>query len=480
MIHAYSINSLSGCDYAIKKCTCGYESKIKKANIDSNMQLSGQEFCVKCGTPLMYNHVNSLSFAPIIQQKNIAKMITNNKACFFELELYKINFQMKIDFQKKSIKADKRTIKNDKIKIVFDASQKPEDFIKYYNKHNEEITEECFVNSIDTSYAYELKNYKDVTDKFNLLQGFFTMRMNKSKIEKLITLLKSNKDFFIKYEQIIKSNIDPYLIEKHIDLTKTNPISMLGVRPFTFKYIREQKKSISYQTLSTIKAMEEKIGDQTVNYLQTFGKKTEYMNTTYMNSILDLAYEADLSINKLYKYIYKDVPMKQFITSPMEIITLLRDSFEMSKHLGLVFNKNSKTLKRYHDELVEEYKTIENEVIANKFKKQMEKKQYLQYEEKDCKYCIVVPKESQELVKEGKELRHCVGSYIKRVAEGKSTIVFLREKETPDQSYTTIEVNDNNQVIQIRRKHNSALTEKEAINFVKNWAEKKQLYCNVF
>lgn len=479
MIHAYAINSLNGCEYYIKQCTCGYEEKNKKIHSEYKIGLNGQEFCPKCGTPLMSNSLNSLSLASIPQSSIVANLKTYNKACFFELELFEIDFITRIDFQKKKLKIDKRTIKNNMVKIIFDASQKPEDFIKYYNKDNKEISKEEFFNQIPEK-AYILNNYDIIGNKFNLLTNYFTRYMNKNRIKSMISFLESKTDFFVTYEQIIKSNIDPYPIKNHIDLTKTNPIEMLGVRPFTFKYIRSQKTSINHSLLDAIKIMEEKIGDQTVNYLQTFGQKEECMNITFMNSILDLTCEADLSITKLHKYIYKEVPMKQFIINPVEIITLLRDSFEMSKQLGLVFNKNSKTLRRYHDELVEEYKTIEDQIIAKKFKKQMERKKYLEYEEKNNQYCIIVPNESKELIREGQELRHCVGSYIKRVAEGRSYIVFLRKKDTPDESYTTIEINSNDEIVQIRKKHNSLLTEKDAVDFVNNWAENKNLIYKVY
>lgn len=475
MVHAYSINSLKGCEYYIKQCTCGHEEKLKKVNIDFKIQIAEREFCPKCGTPLMCNSINDLTFAPTIQKGNIANLKTYNRACFFELELYSINFVSKIDFQKKKIKIDKRTIKNDMIKIVFDASQKPEDFIKYYDKNNNEIDKESFVNKIPEESSYELDNCKDIEKKFTLLSGCIIKYLNLNRINYLIKSLESNKEFFIKYEQIIKSNIDPYPIMRYIDLTKTNPIEMLGIRPFTFKYIRERKTSISSILLKTIKEMEAKIGDQTVNYLQTFGQRPECMNTNFINSVLDLTCDAGLSINKLYKYVYKDVPMKQFITDPVDIITLLRDSFEMSKELGLVFNKNSKTLKRYHDELVEEYKTIEDKVLANKFKRKMENRTYLNFEDKDSEYCIIIPTDSKELIKEGQELKHCVGSYIKKVALGKCAIAFLRKKKTPDKSYTTIEISDEDEIIQIRKKHNAFLTEKDAVEFIKKWCKEKNL-----
>lgn len=473
MVHAYAAHSLEGHSHYVKKCTCGNEKFILKTNgLNQDMPIGEQEFCEHCGTPLMSEHANTLTFASMPQVRAVGRFKTNStKACYFEFELYDLNFYTNIDFQKKTIKIDKRKIKNNMVKVVFDASQKPEDFIKYYNKDQKEIDRYTFEKLLVKNKTYSINNKSYLTDKFYMIKPFMDFSMSANKIILMINFLEKQKDFFIQYEQVIKSGIDPYPIRQEIDLTKTNPTEMLGVRPFTFKYIRSLKNGITLGTLKAIKQMEEKIGDQAVYYLQTFGKDPEGLQTNFMNTILDLVCEADLSVSKLFKYIYKEVPMKQYIIDPSETITLLRDSFEMSKQLGLVFNKNSKTLRRYHDELVEEYKTVEDELLAKAFSRSMSKKEYLAYTEKDSKYCIVVPKESQELVKEGQELRHCVGSYIKRVASGTSFIVFLRYKEAPEKSFTTIEINQEDKIVQIRKKHNADLVEKDAKEFLINWAD---------
>ena len=53
---------------------------------------------------------------------------------------------------------------------------------------------------------------------------------------------------------------------------------------------------------------------------------------------------------------------------------------------------------------------------------------------------IVVPMTEAEIVNEGQMLHHCVGGYATRHLERRTTILFLRANETPDQSYYTIEV----------------------------------------
>lgn len=53
---------------------------------------------------------------------------------------------------------------------------------------------------------------------------------------------------------------------------------------------------------------------------------------------------------------------------------------------------------------------------------------------------IFVPESLSELTYEGSELRHCVGSYKREVAQGLEGILFLRKLSSPDVPYYTIDV----------------------------------------
>ena len=62
-------------------------------------------------------------------------------------------------------------------------------------------------------------------------------------------------------------------------------------------------------------------------------------------------------------------------------------------------------------------------------------------------------------------MHHCVGSYVQKVADGKTTILFLRRASAPDEPFYTMEV-IGNQMIQCRAKNNGAMT-KEVEDFVR-------------
>lgn len=57
----------------------------------------------------------------------------------------------------------------------------------------------------------------------------------------------------------------------------------------------------------------------------------------------------------------------------------------------------------------------------------------------DGDLCIVIPKTEQELVDEGRVLRHCVGSYGRTHCSGKP-IFFIRHRRRPERSYYTLNI----------------------------------------
>lgn len=117
--------------------------------------------------------------------------------------------------------------------------------------------------------------------------------------------------------------------------------------------------------------------------------------------------------------------------------------------------------------------------LENDFKKQYNKLK---------KYCFtcgglsIHPAETEiEMIDEGRELHHCVATYAKRHASGKTAIFFIRHINEPDKPYFTLEFNfDRMCVIQNRGLRNCARTpevekfEEKWVEFVKNTAGVKK------
>lgn len=62
---------------------------------------------------------------------------------------------------------------------------------------------------------------------------------------------------------------------------------------------------------------------------------------------------------------------------------------------------------------------------------------------------IVVPRGIEDIVREGKTLKICVGGYAHRHVEGKTTILFLRHERRPERSWLCIELDTRGSIVQI-------------------------------
>ena len=150
------------------------------------------------------------------------------------------------------------------------------------------------------------------------------------------------------------------------------------------------------------------------------------------------------------------------------------DYLRMAEELG--YNMKDKAvlfpreLEDKHDDLAEMLKVKHDNEKEQQYKKRIPgMKELYNYETK--KYKIIVPENLKAIVEEGKNLHHCVGSYVKSVMNGKTDILFIRKKGEENQSYYTMEVK-NMEIVQYRgaynNRHNNPVPE-EIHQFVKGF-----------
>ena len=117
-----------------------------------------------------------------------------------------------------------------------------------------------------------------------------------------------------------------------------------------------------------------------------------------------------------------------------------KDYYKMCMDLEYArFDKYPKYLRTQHDIVSRNYKSAVDSVTAKKFREQMDKHQDLASDRLKG-YKVVIPKEPKELVTEGNSLQHCVASYVKRIADGNSAVVFLRQKDELESPLVTVEI----------------------------------------
>lgn len=147
-----------------------------------------------------------------------------------------------------------------------------------------------------------------------------------------------------------------------------------------------------------------------------------------------------------------------------------RDYISMANELGVNLTKSRllpKNLEAAHDELVRGINNLKREIEI----KEIEQRAYdmAHAEMKINGYTFILPKSAKDLIDEGKALIHCVGGegYIKKHAEGKTMIVFVRDQLKPDEPLYTMEFNGK-RIVQLRGYDNTAAPD-DALEAAKIW-----------
>lgn len=168
------------------------------------------------------------------------------------------------------------------------------------------------------------------------------------------------------------------------------------------------------------------------------------------------------------------VKLQNYLLKQTASFRLYRDYINMLKELDLPLNKSNvlpKNLTEAHDKAVEALNAIKREVVRSEFEERAKEMQQL--ETTIGPYAFVLPKTADDLIQEGNALHHCVGgmTYINQYADKKTTIVFVRPKESPDEPKYTAEVK-HGKIVQIQGMFNKAPISDELRTAVKQWLNK--------
>ena len=155
------------------------------------------------------------------------------------------------------------------------------------------------------------------------------------------------------------------------------------------------------------------------------------------------------------------------------LVTLYRDYLSMCREAGYDMNKRSvlfpENCRAAHDEVQQHCRWLHTQKMRVNFAQA-----YLAVNKKICYrrkgLQIVCPSTPEDLVQEGKNLHHCVGSYAERVAKGQCLILFLRHTDEPEKPFYTIEVRGD-QIQQVHGDHNSNPTP-EVEQFIAQWKKR--------
>ena len=142
-----------------------------------------------------------------------------------------------------------------------------------------------------------------------------------------------------------------------------------------------------------------------------------------------------------------------------------RDYLHECKHLGLDLTQKSilfpRDLYEAHVRTMGQIKVKKDAAINSKFLKRF--KELTSFE--DSELAMFPPFNVDELLIEGKELNHCVGSYSDRHLNGSCSVYFVRKINDLEKPYVTVELAEN-ELVQVRGYKNKD-PEDKVIKFVK-------------
>lgn len=145
------------------------------------------------------------------------------------------------------------------------------------------------------------------------------------------------------------------------------------------------------------------------------------------------------------------IKLANYIKKQLVSYKLYSDYLEECSTLGYDLTDSAvlypKDLRRKHTETSAlcRYKTDDKEI--NKSRKRAEKLRKNGAEYSRGRLMIVVPNDTVEIIIEGAQQSHCVGGYVTKHSEGKTTILFIRKKSDPFTPYFTLEMDMANRIV---------------------------------
>ena len=180
-------------------------------------------------------------------------------------------------------------------------------------------------------------------------------------------------------------------------------------------------------------------------------------------------------INEQYEKLGQPVSKYNRYYNKSSVLNEYQDYLQLCKKLDYslsnTFNLFPRNLMIAHDAASTMFNKRKKQIYNRKIKDNFDSL-YKKYNFSKFGMTIIPPKTSDEIVFEGQALHHCVASYVSKVAEDESIILFLRRTQNQNEPWYTIEIKNNNEITQIRGFKNESPTH-EIEKFINEWKIKK-------
>ncbi len=180
------------------------------------------------------------------------------------------------------------------------------------------------------------------------------------------------------------------------------------------------------------------------DFIECYSKNKDDFNSITSNDLFGNRYRMSIIRNLIERYNYKIKSLLKYLDNIItyegvdiyDAITELSDYLNMNTQMGAKYEKYPRYLLTTHQITVKNFRRFKTIINEEKFLKN--KKDFLAWDYD--KYKFIVPQKSNEIKEEGCQMSNCVASYIDRVCENQTNIVFMRLKEKKDKSLVTVEV----------------------------------------
>lgn len=341
-------------------------------------------------------------------------------------------------------------------------------FHKYYREYNLGWTLGYYKNM-----AYTLPDILYVYNKnltmFNIGHLKY-LPLSKLCLNTSIDLYSFFKSYykFPQYEYLIKLKLynlvsdfvsRDYLSYRNYNAKENNIIKFLKLEKEYYNYLLKNKlNSKELDGLYVLQKYNIKPSKKDLEFIIAYG--TVFSNSDIFKTI------SYTSLKNYYFFALRDSNNLRDYKDYIENAKILKYDLTNTKYL------KPKNFKLAHDMAYMKVQSIKNKTLYDAVQLKCKKYQKLNYIGK--MYSIVVPKNAEDIIKEGKDNHNCVGTYLGRVKNNNSIICFVRHTKEKEKSFYTLELDPRDlKVVQCRGYKNSPTAEDSAVQkFVQTWRKK--------
>lgn len=239
-----------------------------------------------------------------------------------------------------------------------------------------------------------------------------------------------------------------------INWKEKRPAQMLGLNKEEFRYMQHMRWTVEdLERYQLVKAAG--LSVRLPEDIELLRSKAVYE----INRILEEG--APLDFWRILRYLKKQ---KQHWAT-------LQDYWHMAHRLHRDLNDSlvrwPRNLKAAHDQVMTDQKAREDAALNELFVKRAEELDYLTFE---LDGLLLRPCQTEtELIREGKDLHHCVATYAKWHVEGKTAILFIRQIAEPDKPFFTLEFDEKAKKVRQNRGLRNCDRTPEVKAFEKAW-----------